>query len=271
MFLTEEYILKAAELLHKAGMDIDAVDEKGRGALFYCDTFPLFSFMLDNVKDPMRVDYQGRCFLHRLAESDWNADKLELAIDKGFDVNARDNDGRSPMFCGRDGKMLKLLVNGGGDVNLRDYYGNPPFLADSLVTNDLYNTILKDYAGVGADFSMKGALGKTVLHEWVERTMMCRPVAVTLKLQPDSELEEALNVLRLLTRNGADLNAVNDDGDTPMHLFLGRRGGLLPKRFVLPIVMAMLDNAQRNQLERYRKHLETTRASLDEDLNMFSR
>lgn len=293
MFLTEEYILKAAELLHKAGMDIDAVDERGRGALFYCDTYPLFSFMLDNVKDPMRVDYQGRCFLHRLAESYWrNADKLELAIDKGFDVNARDNDGRSPMFCVRDGKMLKLLVDGGGDVNLRDYYGNPPFLADSLVTNDLYNTILKDYAGVGADFSMKGALGKTVLHEWVERTMMCRPVAVTLKLQPDSELEEALNVLRLLTRNGADLNAVNDDGDTPMHLFLGRRGGLLPKRFVLPIVMAMLDegadpliknnagdtafsltdsNAQRNQLERYKKHLETTRASLDEDLNMFSR
>ena len=74
--------------------------------------------------------------------------------------------------------------------------------------------------------------------------MMCRPVAVTLKLQPDSELEEALNVLRLLTRNGADLNAVNDDGDTPMHLFLGRRGGLLPKRFVLPIVMAMLDEGR---------------------------
>src|ERR1700745_800374 len=50
----------------------------------------------------------------------------ELLLQYGGDPNARDRDGRTPLFYGVPGETAKLLIDAGADVDTKDYEGNTP-------------------------------------------------------------------------------------------------------------------------------------------------
>ena len=47
-------------------------------------------------------------------------------LEKGADVNHRDNDGNTPLILGGDIDMVKALVEAGADVNARNSNGDTP-------------------------------------------------------------------------------------------------------------------------------------------------
>ncbi len=101
MFLAADYSKKPEmiELLVKSGADID-----GRGK---DEMTPLMCAVLGFIND--------------------NYDVVKKMIDLGADLNARDNNGDTPLFMAAYGnknpEVIKALLKYGADVNIRDDSG----------------------------------------------------------------------------------------------------------------------------------------------------
>ena len=58
-----------------------------------------------------------------------NISEVKLLLDHGADVNVKDEDGETPLFCASNNghkEIVKLLLEHGADVNAKNNYGNSP-------------------------------------------------------------------------------------------------------------------------------------------------
>lgn len=112
----------------------------------------------------------------------------------------------------RDDDMIRLLIRKGADVNAKNMKGNTAlhYAAETGTAMILIKS--------GAHIDAKNKRGDTLLHKSAYNGME--------------------DMVRVLLLNGADSNAVNDKGMTPLHLntdafaarFLKRSGGILTIR-----------------------------------------
>ena len=226
--MIEEYALKACQFLTESGMNVNIVNIYGENALFYCDTIPLFRYLLTHIKDPMRTNSDGMSFIHRIAGRN-NVGLLNEVAGEGFDMNAVDNVGRTPLFYASDADILRLLIKNGADINHTDYYGDPMFIYSSCILN--YKNVLEACVKAGADFSIRTYKGKTVLHAWAE----IAAARTSVKTDPI-----ITNSLCILVNGGAEINAQDENGDTPMHDYFKELSETEYKN-AMPVVTAMLD------------------------------
>ena len=144
----------------------------------------------------------------------------ELLLNHGADINAVDaKHGEAPLHYAvtkaLDPKTVRVLLNHGANVNAEnnrsatplfamfDYWGNTDYL-----TSEQFETILKELVNGGADINAtrkakgifgRGIVGNTLLHnEMIE-----------------NESRSILRV-RILLAHGANVNAKNKDGETPL-------------------------------------------------------
>ena len=189
-------------------------------------------------------------YMHLLVNSsaggDATVEDIALClIDNGADVNAKDNNGWTPLHRAafhNNSEMARLFLENGADVNAQDKYGKTPL--DAAASNWSWRRNAEVAAllrkrggrclgetwrpfcygaerglGKGADVNAKERDGMTYLH-----------VAV---------LEDAVKVARSLLENGADVNAKVSStdgnwgavpqrmwqaGDTPLHMAVWRGG-----------------------------------------------
>ena len=143
----------------------------------------------------------GRTPLHWAALHNENPEVFTVLLDAGADVNAKLEWGATPLnFVAAhisNLEVLTVLLDAGADVSARDKYGNTP-LYRAAMTNDNLEvfTVLLD---AGADVNARNEVGSTPLHYAASRA-------------------ENPEVLILLLDAGADGTAVNDDGETPFDL-----------------------------------------------------
>jgi ankyrin repeat protein len=199
-------------------------DHNGRTLLHWTAMLGLkeeTEYLLSLGANPNEVDNEGRTPLHIVA----NSEIAEILLKYGANVSARDSYGRTPLHYARSQKLAELLIRYGANPNDTDYEGNTP-----LHTAIEAVEILLKY---NANPNTKNKKGLPPIYYALLRndcraaTMLLRVTDRDVIIETKDEHDETL--LHIAVRSGCreivqrlieyvDINAVNDNGDTALHL-----------------------------------------------------
>lgn len=180
---------------------------------------------------------------------------MKALVRYGWDVNRRDLDGETALFRAEDGATVRALVACGATINIRDRNDLSPLACRSTFNSPTEAGAFEALLDLGArDVSafVLGALlnnpaGVKMLldHGWnvdMPKENGSTPLMFALSDFDFWKEDSAL----LLIRRGANVNAQNKEGTTPLHLVAGM--GLSPggtpsahsKKMVLVVLNALL-------------------------------
>ena len=209
--------LDVAKLLVEHGVYVDAKDRYGET--------PLHDAARDNSLDVAKLlvergahvnakDRDGETPLHKAA-GDNSLDVAKLLVEHGADVDAKDTSDRTPLHAAAGDNSLdvaKLLVERGADVDAKDTSGRTP-LHDAAGNNSF--DVAKMLVERGADVDAKDSDGRTPLHYAAGNNPYDPFEYISLGVV---KLRVAkLRVAKLLVERGADVNAKDAYGRTPLN------------------------------------------------------
>ena len=189
-----------------------------------------------------------------LAIRNGHYDLAAALVEKGANVNAADNAGRTPLYMAVDMHsldwiqnrpaalpsgsldsldLMKLLLERGANPNLALKTAPPGWKGDALAAQNTFGAVLSAgstpflRAAKNADHEVmrlllqKGADPATATRSRVTPLMalvggLGRKYGADLKVSPEEE-KGALQAITMLLERGADVNAANDAGQTPLH------------------------------------------------------
>jgi hypothetical protein len=168
--------------------------------------------------------------IHEAAEYG-DIEQIKHFLDKGVDINARNEDGETPLHFAahyNNKSMIEFLMANGAAVDARDDIGETPLYnaAWSGETTSV-NALIKH----GADVNAKNIDGDTPLHEAVHmgrkstvKILLANGADVNIKNNMDQPpLWEAVrwgrkDLTKLLIENGAEVNFTDKNSRTPLSI-----------------------------------------------------
>ncbi|XP_029197561.2 uncharacterized protein LOC114962686 [Acropora millepora] len=180
----------------------------------------------------------------------------QVLIDCGSVVNALNDDGQTPLHLAKLWNMAELLLQQGGEANAQDYQWRSPLLyrciqeASNEEPLDMVGWLayglnygmdpwLEDKEGLSV-FEVLMQHGKCgALHSLISASIAKDTETVFKKDQNGNTLLHKLcnyhlsqqkHCFCLLLQEGADTNASNEDGDTPLHIVCRKINRLSPQR-----------------------------------------
>lgn len=191
---------EVTELLLANGADVNAKDDVGGTPLH--QAAGTFSRMMLKLY-PSHVDADDNIDISTLYEKAGMVSPktmVELLIENDADVNSKDHNGYTPLHEAAgagDIDVTKILITNGADVNAKSLRHGLTPLHDAAYSG--HEKAIKILIDNGAEVNTKTLIeGNTALH----RAVFCG--------------ENAMSVCKLLIERGADVNARNSDGSTPL-------------------------------------------------------
>jgi len=193
LYYTRGYVnkKKIAELLIAKGADVNATDKHGNTVLHWA--------VVNNRYMSQQIDVQGTRII------------IDFLLSKDADVNAKDNAGNTPLHLTNSKEIAELLIANGADVNAKNNQGYYPL---DMVINDWK----KDFTEPNRHLDemvelliLKGANVNTLYKEEYSGRGGDTPLHRTIKRGQNSLSE-------LLVSRGANINAKNDMGVTPLDI-----------------------------------------------------
>ena len=197
--------LEVVKMLVEAGAGVDVTDDCVRTCLifaaYYGHTETVRYLVGLPEVDVNHCDSQNETALHYAAKKG-HAEVVQVLIDAGADIDTRNNDGHSPLHCASTSgalEVVKVLVEAGARANVTDDDGRTClFLAASKGRTETVRYLV----GLPeVDVNHCNRFNDTALHCAVK-----------------GDYRWYADVVQVLIDAGADIDAKNEDGHSPLHL-----------------------------------------------------
>jgi ankyrin repeat protein len=231
---------KVITTLIECGLDVNQKCGRERTPLYLASELNhdvIAKLLLDRGANINLTDDTKSNVLHYLLRNpNPNTGMVKLLTDKGIDVEARDNNRKTPLqLCCRKGHddALITLLKYGAKVNAKDSLNRTAIYDAILVHN--YNCI-KVLLDCGADIKAVDDFGETVLYAAFKtfdrenrkcvKMLLDRGVDINaVNNSGETVLHAAVKTynggdydcIKMLLDHGADINAVNNSGETVLH------------------------------------------------------
>ena len=175
--------------------------------------------VLNHGADVHAKDNSGFTALHTAAE--WgHADIVRLLLARGAEVNERNSIGNTPLHLAANAgfvSVVELLLARGADLDVRQRTGFTPLHHAAMHG---HKAVVELLIAKGADLNAKNEAGVTPLHMVaIGRTATAAREGQEFgkRAPPLGTDQEYLAAAELLIAHGADINANQEDGFTPLH------------------------------------------------------
>lgn len=158
--------------------------------------------LLDTGIDINGKSADGDTALHYAVRYENSLPAIALLLARGADVNARNDNGETPIMWADSLTVVRVLIVSGADVNAKDHRGNSvltSFFGRSIAKNDL-EQIMKSLIKRGAD---------------VNAPVNDPPVSPLLELLSRRDYDDPW-LFNVLIDNGADVHVKDRQGFTPL-------------------------------------------------------
>ena len=246
--------MEAVEMLRAAGAELSGrvtagLGRNGPGVISYTllhhairhRNFEMTSYFLKYIK-PDVVDTKGRTPLHYAAQEDQFSALVLLS--HGADISSRDDEGWTPLHVASYhgvSKGISSLLEAGAEVNARDNAGMTPLdqctlafhsslrspseaMTILLQAGASFSSLKKDgctplqFAMITAIRTQSEGSISSILHQEKDLISSKLPPLDRTPLHFAAEAGCGSSILRLLVSSGADLEAEDKDGKTPVQV-----------------------------------------------------
>jgi hypothetical protein len=189
-------------ILISEGADVNAKDDWGWTPLIHAATTTPEIVTLLLKKGAKAKANKGWTPLMKAAMYSSTPEVVTLLIEAGADVNAKDNNGKTPLLLAKTSDVIKILRDAGARGPTQEEAVEAVEATEKLVSAwdkdikgsraDYFRILISE----GADVNSKDDSGRTML--WI------------------AAQRSSLEIVTLLIEKGADVNAKNNNGKTPL-------------------------------------------------------
>lgn len=174
----------------------------------------IYQLLIKYHADVNVKDMYGDAPLHIATIAGSDIDALELLINAGADINERNKEGVTPLALAVDYQrkdLVQFFTTHNGDIHAEDLEGKTPLTRALKANKELLSVLVNTDNVISRD-----SFGNTPLH--IAVTTDIPSTGTDGSLNPDRKYSLAAQSIKYLLSLGADINARNRSGDTPLSL-----------------------------------------------------